>query len=61
MTGGLVATATGRAENYFAVFTAISAARLTNYAVICTVSFGRTTRLFLFSTVLAYLVDNVTT
>jgi hypothetical protein len=61
MTGGLVATATGRAENYFAVFTAISAARLTNNAIFCRHGSLRTTlRLFL-STVLAYLVDNITT
>jgi hypothetical protein len=58
---GLVATATDRAEYDFAVFAAVSAARITNYAVICTVSFGGATRFFLFSTVLAYLVDNVTT
>jgi hypothetical protein len=61
MTGGLVATATGRAENYFAVFTAISAARLTNNAIFCRHGSLRTMlRLFL-STVLAHLVDNVAT
>jgi hypothetical protein len=61
MTGGLVATATGRAENYFAVFPAVSAARLTNNAIFCRHgSLLATLRLFL-STVLAYLVDNVAT
>jgi hypothetical protein len=61
MTGGLVTTATGRAENYFAMLGAVSAARLTNNAIFCRHGSLRTTlRLFL-STVLAYLVDNVTT
>jgi hypothetical protein len=58
---GLVTTATGRAENYFAVFTAISAAQITNNAIFCRHISQRTTLRPFLSTFLAYLVDNIAT